>query len=424
MKHFAGFVIVSFLITVIGFTGCHEGVYSQGETEDTVLYYAIEMNGTLCGFARILEREILEDSGKMLMQEAHYDLQMELMGKDVSIIFSLKNYRDPITGRINMSRTRIRQGKIDLQGSTLVIGDSVIFKGGLIQGEKNIMISDSVLTENLLYYPHLVKSFSKKGMTVRGFSVLDDAHRQIIRKIYTFIGKDTLEINGNIYHALILHEFNSTTAETSDLWIHVDDGLILKSMNYITGKNIILSNRDIMGKTSKVNVDDMIFYNVNLVINDFREITRMRLEARIQTSGEVISESGLSCPGQRFIGSVENNLISGTFETTSSRYDGEGAPDFPHDFSSDSTLVIYLEPGELIESDDPSIKGEAEKITIGAEDLWDAAIMLSRWVEKNIVGAIPGGGSAKGTFELRKAECGGHSRLLTALCRSVGIPAR
>ncbi|MBS1231953.1 MAG: hypothetical protein H6R35_791, partial [Bacteroidetes bacterium] len=41
-----------------------------------------------------------------------------------------------------------------------------------------------------------------------------------------------------------------------------------------------------------------------------------------------------------------------------------------------------------------------------------------------IAGAIPGGISAINSLKMQEAECGGHSRLLAAFCRTVGIPAR
>ena len=78
----------------------------------------------------------------------------------------------------------------------------------------------------------------------------------------------------------------------------------------------------------------------------------------------------------------------------------------------------------MIESDDPAINSEAVRITSGSKDSWEAAIRLSKWVAENIAGALPGGISAKNTLKTREAECGGHSRLLAAFCRAVGIPAR
>jgi hypothetical protein len=61
---------------------------------------------------------------------------------------------------------------------------------------------------------------------------------------------------------------------------------------------------------------------------------------------------------------------------------------------------------------------------VGSRDSWEAARRLGQWVATNIKGAIPGGVTARGTYDERAGECGGHSFLLAAFCRSVGIPAR
>ncbi|WP_319499691.1 transglutaminase-like domain-containing protein [uncultured Draconibacterium sp.] len=149
----------------------------------------------------------------------------------------------------------------------------------------------------------------------------------------------------------------------------------------------------------------------------------MRVEATIQSEGEVITVDHLNIPGQKFEGTINNNLIEGIFEIEKQHYTGENAPPFPPKFA-DEKLKKYLEPERLIESDHPVLINEAERITIDSKDAWEAAVKLSTWVGENIMGAIPGGTSAINTYNTREGECGSHSRLLTAFCRAVGIPAR
>jgi len=50
--------------------------------------------------------------------------------------------------------------------------------------------------------------------------------------------------------------------------------------------------------------------------------------------------------------------------------------------------------------------------------------MLNKWVAKNIGYAIPGGITARTTYDIRAGDCGAHSQLLAAFCRAAGIPAR
>jgi len=67
---------------------------------------------------------------------------------------------------------------------------------------------------------------------------------------------------------------------------------------------------------------------------------------------------------------------------------------------------------------------KAQEITEGSKDSWEATRRLSKWVAENISYAIPGGSTARKTYDIKAGECGAHSLLLAAFCRTVGIPAR
>jgi transglutaminase-like putative cysteine protease len=163
---------------------------------------------------------------------------------------------------------------------------------------------------------------------------------------------------------------------------------------------------------------------VNKIIPDFQKLTYMKVNAHIESFGETITVESLNSPGQKFTGTVTENVVKGEFELEPLNYDGTDAPAFPPNFKDDKDLQKYLEPEKLIESDDPELIAQAQRITSGAKDSWEAVKRLSRWVAENIEGAIPGGTSAINTYKTRQGECGSHSRLLAAFCRSVGIPAR
>jgi transglutaminase-like putative cysteine protease len=150
----------------------------------------------------------------------------------------------------------------------------------------------------------------------------------------------------------------------------------------------------------------------------------MKVRAKIEPTGLWVDPESLDVPGQRFTGTVDENLVEGVFEIEHRRYDGSNPPPFPPDFEADEALKPYLEPGKLIESDDPVLRKKAVQITEGATDSWDATRRIAEWVAENIDYAIPGGGTARGAFDIRAGECGAHSNLVAALCRSVGIPAR
>ena len=79
-------------------------------------------------------------------------------------------------------------------------------------------------------------------------------------------------------------------------------------------------------------------------------------------------------------------------------------------------------PG-TIRWDDTELVALAQKLTKGSGNLWEASCKISKWVAENIEGSILDG-SAKETFIERRGLCGAQSKLMAALCRAAGIPAR
>ena len=175
-------------------------------------------------------------------------------------------------------------------------------------------------------------------------------------------------------------------------------------------------------ETADLNPD--LACRTNISIADFQSIRTMKVRATIEPSGLWVSAQGLNHPGQTFTGTVKENLIEGIFEIAPKTYQGENAPPFPPELDRVDSLKQYLEPEALCESGDPVLVRKARDITLNSRDSWEAACRLSQWVAENIDYAIPGGGTARNTYDTRTGECGSHSLLLAAFCRAVGIPAR
>jgi len=91
----------------------------------------------------------------------------------------------------------------------------------------------------------------------------------------------------------------------------------------------------------------------------------------------------------------------------------------------DGSLLQYLRPEILIQSEDKEIITVAKKIVEGIEDPFTAAEMVLGWVfenlEKKPVVSIP---DAKEVLKNREGDCNEHATILTALLRAAGIPSR
>jgi len=92
---------------------------------------------------------------------------------------------------------------------------------------------------------------------------------------------------------------------------------------------------------------------------------------------------------------------------------------------NENSLLHFLRPEMLIQSDDQEIISLARQIVEETTDPFLAAQMIMGWVFENLekvpVVSIP---NAKEVVRYKKGDCNEHATILTALLRAVGIPAR
>jgi hypothetical protein len=410
------------LVFLLSQAGCQPTAYEKvGET--TTYYYAVEVNGTLCGYSEVSETPVLLDGQRLIMQENNTRISMNLMERKIETFLHITTFVDSLSLRPVSNEVRLDQGNVHLH-SRLEVGDTLATFYDVNEDKKTtIALSEDVIIDNNLYNPFLVEDFYQTSLTQKVYRYFNEREQKVEDKEYTFMGMDTLFLAGTEHTCMHFSEL-SANGMLTDTWIDPSTGLQLRNDIPGGGRNLYLSDYRVKEMVSTLTMDDVLFYTVNLVIPEFRKMTYMKVRVEINTVGNNNTPESLNMPGQRFEGTVEDNMVMGIFEIEPIRYQGEAAPALPYDQEIGEEMKKYLEPELLIESDDEEIVQAAKHLTKDETDAWEAAITLSRWVSDNISGALPGGGSARGTYQMRQAECGGHSRLLTAMCRAVGIPAR
>jgi hypothetical protein len=304
----------------------------------------------------------------------------------------------------------------------LIDGDRAKIKSMPSDTTKEVLLPPDVILGNSIWSPHLLRDFGANKPDTKRYKEFNILDGEIQDTTYRKKGIETLKIAGREYSAYVFDTINHKIGLKTTVWIDTERGYLLKAE--LPTRTIALASKSVRSKIKRVNVDDDIIAKVGVTISDLRAISSMKVEASLEPIGCWITPEGLNVPGQTFEGTVEENRINGVFKINHKKYDGVNAPPFPPDFSVDETLKSYLEPEELIESNDPVLIQKAEELTEGSQDAWDAAKRLSRWVAEEIGYDIPGGGSARNTYDLRAGECGAHSKLFAAFCRAVGIPAR
>jgi transglutaminase-like putative cysteine protease len=364
---------------------------------------------------------MVKDGKEMTLLEQKTFAMLSALGSEFNTELKLTYHIDP-AGKFTYHDSHITQGPTKLDSAIYIEGDTARFTTTMSDKETSVTLPPDVILENTLFFPHLKKDFVDGKLGEKSYDIYEVRENEVQKTTYTKVGTEKLELAGKTYNAIILDKLNHKTGLKIKWWLDIENGYLLKAAyaNRISYR----SDASVVKKIQIANLDENISTKANVSIADFQAISYMKVKATIEPTGLWVTPESLNVPGQRFTGTVKDNLIEGVFEIEHKRYDGSEAPAFPPDFSQDESLKKYLEAEEMVESNDSVLIQKAQEITEGSKDSWEAACRLSKWVAENISYTIPGGSTARKTYDIKAGECGAHSLLLTAFCRAVGIPAR
>jgi tetratricopeptide (TPR) repeat protein len=392
------------------------------KTGGQTCYFGVEMNDVLYGYSVETYCNGILNGKEVRYEYSDVTIKMSLLGADMDAGFKWKYTIDPVTERAIEIEMSVKNGESVVTTITRIAGDTAWFSSPTSGVRKTIPIAGDVIINSLTWYPNLYNDFILKGSSEKKYRVYDPLKGEIPEKEYSRKSEENIMLSDSVFQTLVIEETDLSTGVKTTLWLNKTDGFNVKT--FVAGRTIFLADKSVTSRIQTANMDNDFFISVNKWIPDIMNLSWLRVKAQINSYGEGITPESLNFPGQKFEGTVTGNLVDGIFEVEPTRYKGKNAPPFPTDFRKYPELKKYLESELTIESNDPLIISEADRITTGAKDSWEASVRLSKWVAQNIAGALPGGISAINTLKMKEAECGGHSRLLAAFCRAVGIPAR
>jgi len=401
------------IAVLLALTACSKG-------EET--WYLIEQDGVPVGHQTITSYAGDPAKGRPSRKELQIVIRSTLLGGNFDIRVREEREMDSSGTRPIRIEGEMSAGDLALEAVTVFEGDSAYYtpKSG---GSPAVLPCGPEVVLSIPYsYAFLLEDSTLAEGDSRSFRVFDPALGRIEEVAFTLAGEETLSVAEGERACLVFDQENEALGVHQRAWIDRNTGELVQNLSP-DGMLIVRATRDATRNVGRFNMDERIFAPVDLEVENYRDISSMKVRARIRSVGQRITPAGLNHRGQTFEGTVEDNLIDGTFLVEHADYAGEDAPPFPPDWSDREDLVRFLAPEILVESDDPALVEEASRITAGATDSWEAALLLSRWVSQEIEPAIPGA-SARRTYDTRKGECAGHARLLTAFCRGVGIPTR
>jgi len=407
-------------ILLAGFAGAQES--NPCKTGGQTCYFGVETNDVLYGYSVETYCDGILNGKKVRFEYSDVKIKMSVLGADMDAGFKWKFIIDPVTRRALEIEMDAINGESVVTTLTRIAGDTAWFSSPTSRVNKTIPIDRDVIFNSQSWYPNLYDDFIVKGTSEKKYRIYDPVKGEITEKGYARKSEETIMLSDSTFKTLVIEETDFSTGIKTTLWLNKTDGFNVKT--FVAGRTIYLADKSVTSRITFANVDNDFFARVNKKITDIMDLSWLRAKAKINSYGENITPESLNFPGQKFEGTVKGSLIDGIFEVEPARYTGINAPPFPPDFSKYPQLKKYLESELMIESDNTVIISEAERITAGSKDSWEASVRLSKWVAENIAGALPGGISAINTLKMQEAECGGHSRLLVAFCRAVGIPAR
>ncbi|MHC4240818.1 MAG: transglutaminase-like domain-containing protein [Planctomycetota bacterium] len=421
MNNLKNIPLVWVLVLLISVSGSYQAQAAQIEPQ--TLYYGVEINGVLCGYVERNVSPAVIDGKEMTLEEENVFVMLSALGSKFNTEVKSQSYIDPATGGLTYLNSEISQGDIKL-GIKVVIEDNIAhYTSTMSPKTKDIELPPDVILGDSRLFSQLIKDFTGSKIQKKRYKTLEIMDGEIQESTYTKVRTEELELAGNNYKAIIFDHLNHKTGLKIKWWVDTETSHMLKA-DLPNNRKTFLTDRTVVDRIKLADVDENLFAKVDVAIADVQAISYMKVKATVEPIGLWVTQEGLNVPGQSFTGTINDNLIEGVFEIEHKRYDGSDAPPYPADFSRDESVKKYLEPEKLLESDDPVLIKKAQEIAEGSKDSWEAACRLSKWVSENISYAIPGGGTARKTYDIKAGECGAHSLLLAAFCRAVGIPAR
>lgn len=385
------------------------------------LFFGLEMQGRTVGYVESTltppgpgQEELVVDTTTLM--------KLTLLGQDFDSRTHERYLVDPDTDCVTRYECETVTGTMET-GSTVVIDGSralVTTKSG--DETRTIELGSDVLLEDSMRYDVVLREIDAAVGSKKSWRTLEFMTATVREVTYTRRADETLDYLGEPVPCAVFEIDQPDLGLQGTIWLELENARMFR-VELSNGVLLTRAAPGIVGMIERAELDDVFLARVDTAIADYSAISYMKVRARIRSIGAEITPESLNVPGQSFEGTVEGAMVEGVFEIEHPRYDGTGAPPFPADFASDEAFAKELGPELLTEADDPVLIDFAREHTRGAKDCWEAATKLSEWVSREIAYEIPGG-SARATFDARKGECGSHSRLLVALCRGAGIPAR
>jgi hypothetical protein len=324
------------------------------------------------------------------------------------------------------TRRRVTQAGLIEQYETRISGDTALSKASLAAvpldifeftwSDKDVILDDLSLPDWL----QLAKRFGQleEAIQLRAF-----VPRQRVRTPLRLSPAGLHEIvwdGVKIKCQKIVAEIQEQTAE---IWLDEKTAELFYLDVPAQGFTLVRSGPEVKQDIENFAVMESLVEKSDFKVEEAEKFKSMKFRLHAQTFGERLTSADLNTSIQQFNGKVSPTEVNGLFTVTTTQYDSSPSPGI-REIEITEEFRPYVKAEIGIESNDPRIIEKAKEITEGSGDAWEAAVRCGIWVNENIRSDLLVQGSALTGLVTGFGASGTKAKLVAALCRSLGIPAR
>ncbi len=413
------FVLLNFVVFLFffGFSDLASLGVQEKETHES--WMGVYMEGVKVGYSYLCRERVFQKDQRYLKIYSETRIKVSRLGNQkVEMLSSQESWLDESGRPVDMvvktkmsERETVIQAEIDPQ--------SVVFK---VNGKKVKEIPYQKRFYVQVPVEKLMEEDRFKKGAVYSFPILDPITYSISDCRYEILGKENTLILGETYELWHTRSrFSSLIPVEAEEWID-EKGEVYKSevkTGFVNTSSLKMTRQKALeeaGTTFDIAFSTIIRPDIEL--KNSQKIQSLKVEL----SGlpeEKLKDFPPDSKRQKIIEKKDSSLI---LKTESLIFKEEKAVQFP---VKDRKLEPFLKSTLFCQSDDPDIKAAAEEIVGEERNSWRAAKRIAEWVREELESNYSVGfASAKEVLQKRQGDCTEHTVVFTALCRSVGIPAR
>ena len=186
-------------VLILSCFGCHKGMASEVkiDTSNSITYCAaVEINDVLCGYSETTVSPMTLDGEEMQMIVGEVHVLLSLMGEGMDMDFDYEYQCSKNLTSYVYSRMDVMVGSTKINYSTRIEGGIAYYESNLNAKPKTIELTEDVILETPLSYPHLLRHFAEGDLKEMTYLVYDDSRGEIVEKKYRMSGREEIDILG------------------------------------------------------------------------------------------------------------------------------------------------------------------------------------------------------------------------------------